>query len=71
MQKDGITGKELLQIAMETVLDIQYMAGGVITFFECEDKEKLLDFYHSNGFKEINIRNTKEDKNIIQLYKLI
>ena len=66
-----ITGNELLQIAMETVLDIQYMAGGVITFLECENKTKLLDFYHSNDFKEISVRNTKEDKNLIQLYKLI
>lgn len=56
---------------METVLDIQYMAGGVITFLECENKQKLLNFYHSNDFKEISIRNTKEDKNLVQLYKLI
>ena len=68
---DKISGKELLQIAIEKVLDIQYMAGGVITFLECENKKLLLDFYHSNGFKEISIRNTKEDKNLIQLYKLI
>ncbi len=68
---DLISGNELLQIAMETVLDIQYMAGGVISFLECENKSKLLDFYHSNDFKEISIRNTKEDKNLIQLYKFI
>ncbi len=68
---DLISGNELLQIAMETVLDIQYMAGGVISFLECENKSKLLDFYHSNDFREISIRNTKEDKNLIQLYKLI
>ncbi|MBR1722156.1 MAG: hypothetical protein IJ727_06710 [Treponema sp.] len=68
---DLISGNELLQIAMETVLDIQYMAGGVITFLECENKQKLLNFYHSNDFKEISIRNTKEDKNLVQLYKLI
>lgn len=47
------------------------MAGGVISFLECERIQKLLDFYHSNGFKEISIRNTKEDKNLVQLYKLI
>lgn len=70
-QKDGISGNELLQVAMETVLDIQYMAGGVITFLECEKNTKLLDFYHANGFKEISIRKTKEDKNLVQLYKLI
>lgn len=67
----SITGNELLQIAMETVMDIQYMAGGVIAFLECEKKQKLLDFYHANGFKEISVRNTKQDKNLIQLYKLI
>ncbi len=60
-----------MQIAMETVLDIQYMAGGIITFLECENRQKLLDFYHTNGFKEISVRNTKEDKNLIQLYKMI
>ena len=68
---DCIKGEELLQIAMETVMDIQYMAGGVITFLECENNQKLLEFYHLNGFREISIRNTKEDKNLIQLYKLI
>lgn len=69
--KNKITGNELLEIAMETVLDIQYMAGGVITFLECENKTSLIDFYLANGFKKISIRNTKEDKNLIQLYKLI
>ena len=29
-QPESITGTELLQAAMETVMDIQYMAGGVI-----------------------------------------
>lgn len=45
--------------------------GVYYTFLECENKPKLLDFYHLNGFKEISIRNTKEDKNLIQLYKMI
>lgn len=68
---DRITGNELLHIAMETVFDIQYMAGGVITFLECENNAKLLNFYHANDFKDISIRNTKSDKNLVQLYKLI
>lgn len=66
-----ISGKELLQVAMEIILDIQYQAGGVITFLECENKKQLLDFYHDNGFKDISIRNTQDDKNLVQLYKLI
>lgn len=66
-----IHGSELLQIALEIVLDIQYQAGGVITFLECENEKPLLDFYNNNGFKDISIRNSKEDKNLVQLYKLI
>lgn len=66
-----VSGTELLQVAMDMILDIQYQAGGIITFLECEKKQSLLDFYHNNGFKDISIRNTQDDKTLVQLYKLI
>lgn len=70
-KEERVSGTELLNAAMDIILDIQYQAGGIITFLECENKKSLLDFYHTNGFKDISIRNTKDDKNLVQLYKHI
>lgn len=45
-----ITGDELLYLALEKVSEMQYIVGGKIVYLECEDKEKLIDFYSQNGF---------------------
>lgn len=41
--KDGanekITGEQLLHAAVDTIKELQYMAGGMVIFLEAEDKE--------------------------------
>lgn len=39
-----ITGKELLDLAIEQVKELQYQAGGIVVFLESEDREKLKNF---------------------------
>lgn len=72
-----ITGEQLLQAAVETIKELQYMAGGMVIFLETEDKEKLIKFYEiDNGFKRFDIRETKkcdsdEAHELIQLLKIL
>ena len=56
-----ITGKQLLNLAIDKIREIQYMAGGKVMFLEAENKEKLLNFYErENGFKQFNKRRVKK-----------
>jgi hypothetical protein len=49
---EKISGKQLLQAAVETIKELQYMAGGMVAFLEAEDEPKLMNFYEKeNGFK--------------------
>ncbi len=69
-----ITGDQLLQAAIDTIRELQYMAGGMVCFLEAEDEPKLLDFYENkNGFKRFDARGTKgnEDHELIQLLKVL
>ena len=52
-----ITGAELLQMALDKIRETQYIMGGKITYLECEDKPKLIDFYKANGFIPFANRN--------------
>lgn len=45
-----ITGDELLYLAIDKVKQIQSDIGGKFVYLECEDVEKLVEFYSSNGF---------------------
>lgn len=69
-----ITGQQLLQAAMDTIKEIQHMAGGMVVFLEAEENEKLLHFYEKeNGFKRFDVRKTKtnESHTLIQLLKVL
>jgi len=46
-----ISGDELLKIACDKIYDIQLNLGGKVIYVECEDNEKLMEFYKSNGFR--------------------
>ncbi len=78
--KDGvnekITGEQLLQAAVDTIKELQYMAGGMVIFLEAEDKEALMHFYENkNGFKRFDVREAKtgtDDVHIlVQLLKVM
>lgn len=55
-----ITGDELLKMACERVFDIQIQLSGKVTYVECVDEEKLVEFYESNGFYAIGKRYLKK-----------
>ncbi len=65
-----ITGNELLEIALDMVYSIQDMAGGMITFLEAENNEKLINFYQQNGFHLISNPNTPREE-LIQFFRML
>ena len=64
--KDGydklISGDVLLKIACKKVKEAQKIVGGRFAYLECEDKEKLKEFYESNGFVCFGKRNLDRDE---------
>ncbi len=57
-----ITGDELLKLTLDKVREMQYIVGGKIVYLECEQKEKLIDFYQSNGFVNFGTRALDRDE---------
>ena len=70
-----ITGAELLKLAWDKIKEIQYLGGGVVTFLEAENEEKLLSFYRDNRFSQFDIRQTTSDTDesheLVQLLRLL
>lgn len=73
--KGRITGQELLEAAIRQAQILQYQAGGMVVFVEADNKEKLLSFYESYGFKQFDTRQVAsseaEPHELVQLLKLI
>ena len=57
-----ITGSELLRLACETVKEVQNIVGGKFVYLECEDKERLKEFYKTNGFYDFGQRQLDRDE---------
>lgn len=57
-----ITGDILLKFACSKIKETQDILGGRYVFLECEDNEKLRDFYESNGFEYFGKRNLEKDE---------
>ncbi|MBD5503958.1 MAG: GNAT family acetyltransferase [Lachnospiraceae bacterium] len=70
-----ITGEELLKLAWDKIKEIQYLGGGMVTFLEAENKEKLLSFYHDNRFSQFDTRQTVSDTDepheLVQLLRML
>lgn len=73
-----ITGDELLKMACDKIKAIQNDVGGKITYLECEDKPKLIEFYETNGFVNFGKRSLDKDEKddlsgnyLIQLLKYL
>ena len=49
-----ITGSELLGEACDKIKRLQFDVGGKFAYLECEDKQKLIDFYAKNLYYVIN-----------------
>lgn len=57
-----ITGDELLKLALDKVRETQLIIGGKIVYLECEEKERLLEFYSQNGFVNFGKRYLDKDE---------
>ena len=70
-----ITGEELLKLAWDKIKEIQYLGGGMVTFLEAENEEKLLTFYHDNRFSQFDTRQTASDTDepheLVQLLRML
>lgn len=70
-----ITGEELLEAAWNKIEEIQYRAGGVVTFLEANNEDKLLDFYKDNRFQKFDTRqtvsNNEEPHELVQLLRVL
>ena len=44
---EAISGNELMDCAFEVLADVQRKIGGGVVFLECENRQKLLDFYQN------------------------
>lgn len=72
----SISGKELLDLALDQVRELQYQAGGTVVFLESEDNESLRNFYQQEkGFKQFGYRETnspeQERHKLVQMLKII
>lgn len=66
-----ITGKELLQMAIDDIKITQKILGGKIIYLECEDKPRLIEFYNENKFNEFARRKLDADETNIKSDVLI
>lgn len=71
-----IDGADLLHLAVNKIRKIQKEIGGRFMYLECEDKEKLLDFYTKHNFKIFGKRTLDKDETdvngeyLIQLFAM-
>jgi hypothetical protein len=56
-----IAGNELLQLAYAKVQEAHRIVGGRIIYLECEDHEKIKEFYFHNGFRELEEYRSEND----------
>jgi len=65
----------LLEAAIRQTLLLQYQAGGMVTFVEAGNNEKLISFYENYGFKQFDTRQTTskeaEPHELVQLLRLL
>lgn len=57
-----ITGDEILKMAFDKINEVQLIAGGSFVYIECEDVQKLKEFYLRNGFIEFGKRMLDNDE---------
>jgi len=74
-RNNKITGKDLIELAWMVIEEMQYMGGGMVTFLEAKNKEKLISFYRDNRFSQFDVRQaisgTDEPHELIQLLRLL
>ena len=56
-----ISGSEIMNYVNIVLLDVQRRIGGGIMYLDCEDKEKLINFYERENLKKSGERYSEED----------
>ena len=58
-----LTGNRMMEMIFEVLSNVQHQVGGCVVFLECEDKERLLEFYQNeaNHFIVYGERNSEKD----------
>lgn len=69
----SIAGADLLSMALQRVLDVEYLIGGKTVYIECNNQPKLFDFYSASGFLAFDKRSKQgsidENDVLIQMLK--
>lgn len=67
-----ISGSEMMKYVDTVLLDVQRRIGGGIMYLDCEDREKLKNFYEGENFKKSGERFSEEDdKKYLQYIRFI
>lgn len=66
-----ISGDELLNMAIDTLRTVQSLVGGKFVYLECEDVDKLKEFYIRNGFQIFGERSLDRDETDFSGHTLI
>lgn len=53
-----IDGSQLLKLALGKIKEMQRIVGGKIVYLECENDQKIIDFYSQNSFTNFGIHET-------------
>jgi uncharacterized protein (DUF1330 family) len=69
--KDIISGKTLLEDCLDHLYEANGIVGGKLIIIECNDSEKLIDFYKSNGFRYLQKVQTANNGELVQMIKLL
>ena len=54
LEKNNLTGNEILKIAYELLLEIRQKIRVKFIWLECQNNEKILNFYQNFGFSKID-----------------
>lgn len=57
-----ISGQTLLGLAIKDIKTAQNLIGGRFIYLECEDNQKLVNFYKANSFEEFGRRELDKDE---------
>lgn len=67
-----ITGRQLISIVNDILVDIQHRIGGGIVYLDCEDIDTLKHFYEHEGFYKFGERfSLEDDQQYIQYLRLL
>lgn len=74
IEQGSISGDELMDMTFKILFGVQHDIGGSVVYLECEEKEKLLNFYSSepNRFMQFGERNSEQDDTkYIQMFRFM